>query len=224
MTTTTLERPATVQPNSPLFLIALPAHLLHCVAQVVCTDPVKVSINKISLYREDSVGSGDITLAATDGHRLMRITLPAGSTQIGELEPGQRLIIDPAAFKKRPLTYEKTIELFADGTAEIINSSSREVRKVFWKTTDTKFEFPNYDQLIPDNFHNKPEAPFAFNPSYLLDFLKLAKQYGSNLVVKWRMNAATTPMIQTFHVDRKWLPLEGEVTVEHLLMPVQVRA
>ena len=224
MTTTTLERPATVQPNSPLFLIALPVHLLHCVAQVVSTDPVKVSINKISLYREDSVGSGEITLAATDGHRLLRITLPAGSTEIGELEPGQRLIIDPAAFKKRPLTNEKTIELFADGTAEIINRSSREVRKVFWKTADTHFRFPNYDQLIPDNFHNKPEAPFAFNPAYLLDFLKLAKQYGCQLVVKWCMNAATTPMVQTFVVDGRWLPLGGEVTVEHLLMPIQIRA
>ena len=223
MTASTLERPKVQQTNEPQFLIALPVHLMHCVAQCVSTDPVKVSLNKISLYREDSVGSGVITLAATDGHRLLRIILPAGSTQIGELEPGKRLIIDPAAFKKRPLTNEKTIELFADGTAEIPNSSSREIRKVFWKTTDTDFEFPNYDQIFPDNFHNKPEAPFAFNPAYLLDFLKLAKQYGCPLVVKWHMNAAASPMVQTFVVDGKWLPLGGEVTVEHLLMPIRIR-
>ena len=223
MTASTLERPTVQETNEPQFLIALPVHLLHCVAQVVSTDPVKVSINKISLYREDSVGSGEITLAATDGHRLLRITLPAGSTEIGELETGQRLIIDPEAFKKRPLLNEKTVQLFEDGTAEIINRSFREIRKVFWKTTDTDFEFPNYDQIFPDNFHNKPEAPFAFNPAYLLDFLKLAKQYGCPLVVKWRMNAATSPMVQTFVVDGKWLPLDGEVTVEHLVMPVQIR-
>ena len=224
MTASTLERPKVQQTNEPQFLIALPVHLMHCVAQCVSTDPVKVSLNKISLYREDSVGSGEITLAATDGHRLLRITLPAGSTHIGELEPGQRLIIDPEAFKKRPLLNEKAVQLFEDGTAEIINRSSREIKKVFWKTADTKFEFPNYDQLIPDNFHNKPEAPFAFNPAYLLDFLKLAKQYGCPLVVKWHMNAAATPMVQTFVVDGKWLPLGGEVTVEHLLMPVVIRA
>jgi len=224
MTASTLERPTVQKTNEPQFLIALPVHLMHCVAQCVSTDPVKVSLNKISLYREDSVGSGVITLAATDGHRLLRIILPAGSTQIGELEPGQRLIIEPAAFKKRPLINEKVVQLFDNGAAEIINLSAHQEMWVAWKITNTEHKFPDYDQLFPENFHNKPEAPFAFNPSYLLDFLKLAKQYGKNSIVKWRMNAATTPMVQTFVVDSKWLPLDGEVTVEHLLMPVQIRA
>ena len=224
MTASTLERPTVQETNEPQLLISLPVHLLHCVAQFASTDPSKSAINKISLYRDDS--SDVVTLAATNGHHLLRIILPEDSTSIKELEPGQRLLIDPAAFMKRPLVKEKAVRIFSNGKAEIYGHTSSEYKIVLWKTNDDGYKFPDYDQLFPDEYHNKPEKPFAFNPRYLLDFLKLANYYSINGVVKWQMNSPNTPMVQTFVVSSEWVNKfcgKQTVTIEHLLMPITIR-
>lgn len=203
---TTIDKPATTTTT----LAILPAQLLYVAAQFASKDAAKQALQYINVRKADDT----ITIAATDGHRLFRVRIPAAKAWYLDRE----LMINSAAFKKR-VAKSETVIITNHGIAEHRNPAL--IQSVPC-STGCDFTYPEYDRLIPDSFTNNPQKPIAFNADYLAAFLKEVARYCLNGTVKMQFNSATTPLI--FTSTHRLAVANVDVELEYLLMPVLTRA
>jgi DNA polymerase III sliding clamp (beta) subunit (PCNA family) len=163
-----------------------------------------------------------IEICSTDGHRMFRCRIGAMFTcPVVEKEffLDRHIVVNAAAFKKK-VAKASTIHLSAYNGVEMANFFGHKaelISSVPYTTLDG--DYPNYNQLWPDTFKNQPGEPISFNAGYLASFLKEVQAFSSNSNVTMNCNLATTPL--TFSATHHLYP---DVTLEYLLMPVQIRS
>ena len=212
MTSTTLPAVSAEQATATSATLAvLPAQMLYVAAQFASKNPVKRAQCYINIRKDCNT----ITIASTDGHRLFRVRIPAETAYFLDGE----LMLPPAAFKKRVAKADYAI-ITNQGTAELRSTVAGLIQSVPC-STGCDSPFPEVDRLIPDTFTGNPGAPIAFNADYLATFLKEVARFCDNGCVTMQFNAHPTPLLFTGETT-----LEGtgmRVTMEYLLMPVQIR-
>ena len=214
---------------------ALPSVVLHMAALHASTDSTKYAISRIDVRAAvDPDGNEAVRVSATDGHRLFRMFVPL--TLPGVIAPDQPIALNPSAFKAVPKVKESYCCLYADGMAHWREFASvGAVSAKPWHQKDGGLaEFPNVDQLFPENWAYEPGKAIGFNGAYMATASKLAGKYAPNGAFKLHVNHPTTPAVMEFQVEGKWLggeklsgfmggwsvdPLKAEI----LIMPVQFR-
>jgi len=213
MTSTTLPAVSTEQATATSTTLAvLPAQMLYVAARFASKDSAKGPLCYINVRKADDT----ITIASTDRHRLFRVRIE-DTNNAYYLQ--RELMLSPSAFKKRIAKAAFTF-VTDQGTAEMRGSIPDLIQSVPC-STGCDSPFPECDRLIPDTFTGTPGAPIAFNADYLASFLKEVARFCDNGIVTMQFNMPTTPLVFT---GRTTLDGTGlRVTMEYLLMPVQIR-
>ena len=238
-------------PHVDPILATVPAPLLWAAAQFASTDETKLQLTTVCIKRYEikpgdehagddgeHVGPG-LTIAATDGHRLFRAVVPCGPSTVWEAVaptdydpagiPDDGWLLDAAKLRKR-VPYAQMAHIKQSGDVTFrggrIKKSTESLPTEFLMTQNcTPWEarhctFPQVDQLMPSSYGQGQGTPIAFNPRYLKDACAVAEKLSSNTVVKLRRNHAWTPAVWSFLYE---LWSVGFITVEMLIMPVQIR-
>jgi hypothetical protein len=205
----------------------LPAQLLYVAAQFASTDPVKQALTAIRVRPAKETG---IIIDSCDGHRAFRVVCPDPTWECSE-----PILIAAKPLKKRlPTariaaidsdTVPGAVRLTGGRGAIAEHLCDIPCQAKHYETNDLlpPRSFPHLDQLWPESFTNAPSNPIGFNAALLLDFLAEVKRYTYNSVVTMRCNTPTNPMVFNAIIDDKAQKLD-DVTMEFLLMPVQIRA
>jgi hypothetical protein len=230
-TLTTFDRPAH---TASTVLAQLPAQLLHIAAQFASDDIYRGSLHCVHVACVDETEQlpAHIRVASTNGHYAFRCRLPIGEGRTFD-DPGAaywcalpELLLTAAPLRKRS-PYATQALVRDDGEVRLFGARRGEAlglleaRPIGEATTGSKTAFPpTFDSLWPDpaTMGNAPQAPIAWNASYMIDICAIAKRFSPNGVISFRSGALpTTPL---------YLSCDGEElpTLEFLLMPVQVRA
>jgi len=220
--TTTISSPdqmADMSANQEQKTFILPADIIYIAAQFASQDSFKGILTGISIkpcvttfYRTLT----SIEICSTDGHRMFRCRIPVVEKAFFL---DRHIVVNAAAFKKK-VAKASTIHLSAYNGVEMANFFGIKadlISSVPYTTLDG--DYPNYNQLWPDTFKNQPGEPISLNAGYLASFLKEVQAFSSNSNVTMNCNLATTPL--TFSATHH---LYSDVTLEYLLMPVQIRS
>jgi hypothetical protein len=203
-------------------IACLPAQVLYVAAQFASRDEAKQVLQLISVRR---CGADQITIESCDGHRAFRFRLPAGEHWYSERD---QLLVSAAAFRKR-VTYGHWALISDGGVADVLGGRMGKGAKVPpaeliearpWKSAADCLQYPQLDQLWPDQFSNKPGGPVAWNASYLGQFLAEVSRYSHNGAVRMVCNSPTKPLVFSSSCE---LPGVKGCELEYLLMPVQIR-
>jgi DNA polymerase III sliding clamp (beta) subunit (PCNA family) len=222
--TTTISSPeqiADMSANQEQKTFILPADIMYIAAQFVSQDSFKGILTGISIKPCGPTFYGAMTsieICSTDGHRMFRCRIPVVEKAFFL---DRHIVVNAAAFKKKVAKASFIhLSLSAYNGVEMANffgSKADLISSVPYTTLDG--DYPNYDQLWPDTFTNQPGVPISFNAGYLASFLKEVQAFSSNSNVTMNCNRATTPL--TFSATHH---LYSDVTLEYLLMPVQIRS
>jgi DNA polymerase III sliding clamp (beta) subunit (PCNA family) len=212
------EQTADMSANQEQKTFILPADIMYIAAQFASQDSFKGILTGISIKPCVTTADSALTpieICSTDGHRMFRCRIPVAEK---EFPLDRHIVVNAAAFKKK-VAKASTIHLSAYNGVEMANFFGHKaelISSVPYTTLDG--DYPNYNQLWPDTFTNQPGESITFNAGYLASFLKEVQAFSSNSNVTMNCNLATTPL--TFSATHH---LYSDVTLEYLLMPVQIR-
>lgn len=205
-------------------IAALPPVLLWAASLAASTVSSKGPICAIEARQEGA----HIRVVGVDGYRCFRCLLPASEVYLVPEEP---LRLSPKAFSKPPTLKAVLVEIDDGGVASFKDKHGNVISSTVWKADPwalSEQAFPNIDQIWPKQGElvNTPGASMAMTAAYVGDFMKIAAKLGTHAGVV-RLNIAdnnVAPMVWTSLLDNGWLMNhEGEVLLEYLLSPVQVR-
>ena len=205
-------------------IAALPPALLWAASLAASTVSSKGPICAIDARQEGA----HIRVVGVDGFRCFRCLLPASEVYFVPEEP---LRLSPKAFSKAPTLKAVLVEIDDGGVASFKDKHGNVLGSTVWKADPwalSEQAFPDIDQIWPNQgkLVNTPGAPMAMTAAYVGDFMKIAAKLGTHAGVV-RLNITdnnVAPMVWTSLLDNGWLiNHEGEVWLEYLLSPVQVR-
>ena len=205
----------------------LPVQLLHVAAQFASIDDAKGTMTGILVRPRPD---GGVLIDSTDGHRAFSVACPDTTWECKE-----PMLLSAKAFKKR-IPYAVIAQLGKNlgGVARIMGGKPRsglnhelqfmQSIPALWQPTyafegDPAEQYPDIDQIWPDQFGHNTETPIAFNAAYLIDFLAEVKRYSTNDLVVMQRNGECNPAVFTTKMSGSWL---NEVEMRFLLMPVQI--
>jgi hypothetical protein len=203
-------------------LAILPAPILYIAAQFASKDEAKQVLQCINVRTSTD---GNITIESTDGHRAFRFTIPCGDlwhTFARDIK------LNSATLRKR-ISYAHFAVVKNSGVIDFLGGKISKgkdhppttfIESRLYEHAGSAFTFPSIDSIWPDKFNNQPQAPIAFNASYLASFLDEVTRYSYNGVVKMETNAPSNPLVFTCKPDLHGLT---DCLMEYLLMPVQLR-
>ena len=213
----------------------LPYWPIWAAAQFASTDETKGLLQFVHVWRDGNA----FQIESSDGHRAFRFRLPAWQPDVVTPTlwrvPDAGLLLQAKPLKKavahaRLLTVTEDLRAVfhggaRDGLGELSSVNLAGCYSVHTASDCSKVgSFPNLNQLWPDDFSNNPLFPWAFNATYLKEWLSVVEKLSDNGVVKTRSNGARAPFV----MDANYEPRVGQhypdPKIELLLMPVQIRA
>jgi len=194
--------------------IELPAQLLLAAAQFASTDAAKPNICVVSITNN---GEG-VTLRSTDGHRAFRCHIPASLCEID----GDLTTLEISAAQLRKSAARASVAIIAEAATTLL-SHKRETLEIRPTNIET-VTFPNLDQVWPDSFSYDSGRPIGFNSGYLKSVCSICEKLATNGNLALSFNAATCATQITAEADIYRSQDCGKVTLEFLVMPVQMRA
>lgn len=210
-------------------LASLPTALLWAASFAASSDGSKGPLCSIEARQTGS----RLRLTAVDGIRCFRCTINASETFYAPEEP---IRLKPKAFNKAPSRKALVVALQEGGVAEFQNGFGTISSTVAWHADPWAVagDFPKVDQLWPDDhaLSCKPGEPIAMNASFVGDFMKVAAKLGHHDHFRFRStDRSIAPVVLEAKLDNSWLGEDanakesfyGEVWLQYLLMPVQVR-
>lgn len=210
-------------------LASLPAALLWAASLAASSDGTKGPLCSIEARQ---TGSG-VRLTAVDGIRCFRCIFPASERFYAPAEP---LRLKPKAFNKAPSRKTLVAVLHDGGVVEFQDRHSIPSSTGAWQADPSALagDFPNVDQVWPDDdaLSCKPGEYIAMNASFVGDFMKVAAKLGHHDHFRFRStDRSIAPVVLEALLDNAWLgedpqakeSIHGEVWLQYLLMPVQVR-
>lgn len=215
--------PATFTDREAVPVVAqLPAHLLHVAALFASDDPTKGSINQVHV-----VAAGDyLRVESTNGHFAFRCTLPTGNTDNavgGYWLTVLDLLIDAAAWRKRPAAGAEVALIRADGEARVYGKRTKRDQVSLLEARlggpiegVHGYTFPNLPQVWPQTFDCSGAQPIAWNASYMATINDVCARYSDTGTIRFEWNTATAPV--QLVCGSPWPDAE----MQFLLMPVQL--
>lgn len=186
----------------------LPSQLLYIAAQFTSIDECRGIITAINIKQKDDV----ITITSTDGHRAFRVSFEINEKYHMDEE---ELNLHYSTFKKRIAKAQ-----FVRIDSENATFSGDKCETVIRRLEPVAGDYPEFNnQIWPDTYQNDPNAPIAFNPRYLAEYLTEMNRYGADSKVKMETNKPHTPMQFSATVET----FGDEFETQYLLMPVQIR-
>ena len=217
----------------------LPPCLLWAASLAASGDSAKAVLCSIDVRR---TADGLIRIAATDGHRLFRVTFPQSEHFYISAEQTEPIRLNPKAFSKQPTRRAAHVSLDSVGVATFSDKLNRPVDAAAWfcenHANAVGLTYPGIDSLFPDDHQLtcNPGALLGFNASYVGDFCKIASKLTHNEVGRlFTTESANAPVIFRAVLELDWLLAERkgskwcpsydhqDVVLEYLLMPVQIR-
>lgn len=210
-------------------LASLPAALLWAASFATSTDSTKGPLCSIEA-RQTDLG---VRLTAVDGIRCFRCIFPSSERFYA---PERPLRLKPKAFSKTPSRKAIVAALHEGGVVEFQDHHSIPSGTNAWQADPLALagDFPNVDQVWPDDdsLSCKPGEFIAMNASFVGDFMKVAAKLGHHDHFRFRStDRSVAPVVLEALLDNAWLgedpqgkeSIHGEVWLQYLLMPVQVR-
>lgn len=186
----------------------LPAQLLYIAAQFVSTDECKAIITAVNIKQKDDV----ITISSTDGYRAFRVSFEINEKYHMDDE---ELNLHYSTFKKR-IAKAQFVRIDNENATFTGDKCETVIRSI----EPVAGDYPNLNAPIwPDTYHNDPNAPIAFNPRFLAEYLTEMNRYSYIPKVKMEVNKPAAPMQFSATIE----PFGDEFETQYLLMPVQMR-
>lgn len=207
---------------------SLPPSLLWAAGLSASKDPAKQVLCSIDVR---VAADGRIRIVSTDGHRCFRAYVPQSEHYWVNPEQTEPFRINPKAFTKAPSRKASRASFDSSGKVVLLDQADLPVDGNYW-TVDPYANggvYPDTDKVWPDRSKMvcNPGALVAFNSNYVADFCKVTSRLTHNSVVRLLMGESpTTPVIWEAVLDTEtWMPCNPEeITLEYLLMPVQIRS
>lgn len=215
--------PATYTDREAVPVVAqLPAHLLHVAALFASDDACKAAITQVHV-----VAVGDtLRVEATNGHFAFRCTLPTGTTDDavgGYWLTVPELLIDAAAWRKRPAAGAEVALIRADGEARVYGKRTKrdpvallEARLGGPIEGVHGYTFPNLQQVWPEAYLGEGCLPIAWNASYMATICDVCARYSDTGTIRFLWNNDKAPV--RLVCGSPW----PDIDFEFLLMPVQL--
>ena len=212
MTTTEQQRTNTPQENASTIGV-LPLEIVQIAANFASQNYAKLLLTAINVTKTKD---NKIEIASTDGHRLFKTSFKECNNFYLERATFK---IDAQAFKKR-IAKGKFIILYSNGFCEILDKRNIYIEGRRWENPMIEGTFPDYNSLIPNSFHNKPEKKIGMNSRYLAEFCNQITRYTNGILT---LETNTPSTLLGFKASIELDGIEEKCELLYLLMPVVIR-